>query len=1017
MSFLPPPRLGEGGPHTPRRGSATDANEISSHLQALALDSPGSTTSHGKKKSKRAARAYFTEFNSPIGSNVGSPVPFPTASFPPSASPSMPYGFNPDHNLQPPTQFPIGQQFSQPNPQFQLQPQSPMQTPSVPQVDQFHLRDMTNSESQSNDISLQIYRYQDQKKYNTPGEEGNLKQFFTFAETVPPDAGTQFLAVDQGTALSKFMRSTMYYVPESEQVRVATKLPLAVTIRPFAPLLLSEDPVPVVDFSQRDPNDLAIPKEDGDKDPLSIGPLRCRRCRCYVNPSMQFTHTQRFVCNICQFPNNVVPEEYASYLDANGYRVDKYIRPELHRSVYDILVPKEYNFGGAERESKPLHYVFLIDISESSVKQNLPVLVADAIRATLFDFDQEYTEADEGQAKPKMKIAIAAFDKRVHFFNLSPKLDRAEISISADLEDPFVPFDEGLFVDPEESRFVIEDALNYLERFSIEEGKIFDSEPCFAAACRTMMMCLENLGGGKIVSILSNLPSWGPGGLKFKDNQAVGRGVSGEAEKKLFTPDNEYYKVLAKDFIEKNVGLDLHVVSHVPVDLSNVGWFASVTGGEISRWPNFNFERDARALTAKIVSSVKKITGYQGQLKLRCSNGLQVSQYYGTSSSISDTNTVVGTVQDPIIPILSQDQTFTVLLEYDGKLSTKLDCHFQAALLYTDPNGVRKVRVINLVLAVTKKLEDVFNFCDESAVVTTIVRDTLSYVGKETLAELRESLNLKLVDVFARYRAVNEYGHNQAKTMTNKLLFPDSLKHLPTYILSFLKTAAIRAHSGVNADTRLADVYSMLTMPVERLLYHLYPALVELHSLQPEECLWLNEEFLSLPVYRGLSNKNLDRGIYILCDGIRVYVWVDPETNVMLLKDLFGDGVSSIQDIQPLMDELPELNTEISQQARNLIQYFQTHLVGLSKLGSAGIQIVRRGLDGSEFAIRELLMDDSFGGAVTATSGPSYPEYLANLHLAIKVTMESDKSSLQIKHSISNVEHDHGTIAQRYIHF
>ena len=241
------------------------------------------------------------------------------------------------------------------------------------------------------------------------------------------------------------------------------------------------------------------------------------------------------------------------------------------------------------------------------------------------------------------------------------------------------------------------------------------------------------------------------------------------------------------------------MVSHTPVDLSNVGWLASVTGGEITRWANFDFERDGRALTAKVYNSVKNISGYQGQLKLRCSNGLQVTQYYGTSSSISDTS-IVGNIQDPVIPVLSEDLTFTILLEYDGKLSPKLDCHFQAALLYTDPNGVRKVRVINLVLAVSKSLEDVFHFTDENAVVTTIVRDTLSFVGQQSLLELRESINNKLVDIFTHYRAMNEFGHNRAKTLSNKMLFPDSLKHLPLYMLSFLKSTVMRVSAGLTAD-------------------------------------------------------------------------------------------------------------------------------------------------------------------------------------------------------------------------
>ena len=127
---------------------------------------------------------------------------------------------------------------------------------------------------------------------------------------------------------------------------------------------------------------------------------------------------------------------------------------------------------------------------------------------------------------------------------------------------------------------------------------------------------------------------------------------------------------------------------------------------------------------------MRKSRGYQGQLKLRCSNGLQVTQYYGTSSAVAEASVVGAGTQDPIIPVLNEDQTFTVLLQYDGKLNTKYDCHFQAALLYTDPSGIRKVRVINLVLAVSETLDDVFNFVEQDSVVTTIVRDTLSFVGK-----------------------------------------------------------------------------------------------------------------------------------------------------------------------------------------------------------------------------------------------------------------------------------------------
>ena len=52
-----------------------------------------------------------------------------------------------------------------------------------------------------------------------------------------------------------------------------------------------------------------------------------------------------------------------------------------------------------------------------------------------------------------------------------------------------------------------------------------------------------------------------------------------------------------------------------------------------------------------------------------------------------------------------------------------------------------------------------------------------------------------------------------------------------------------------------------------------------------------------------------------------------------------------------------------------------------------------------------------------AANGIGFAEYLTSLHKAIKVQLESDKASQTIRQSISTVEHDSGTLAQRLINF
>lgn len=906
--------------------------------------------------------------------------------------------FQPPQHAQLPAHLPLAGGYAQqaiPSP-------GPQQTPAQAQgqfvpVQEAHLAQ----------LSVQEFRHLNHHEYLAKewvqDAQGNHyeapKLFLTFANVAPPDLTTQFYAVDQGTALAKFMRLTMYYVPETEQLRAGTKLPLAVTIRPFAPLYDGESPVPTVDMRRLDhPLD----------DPLDNGPIRCRRCRAYVNPLMQFTALGHFSCNICQFPNNRVPDDYLAMLDVHNQRIDKFVRPELHRGVYDLVVPGEYNFGYKpdvkDKHGVPvavpapaLHHVFLVDVSEQAQKQQMPLVVGDAIRAALFGGDE-----------PR-KVLIIAFDKRVHVYNLAPELDACEEAVVADLADPVVPFFHGLFGDTDALRMAIEDLLLAIEH-GADQG-LPDAEPCFGAALRVAMMALELVGGGKITAVLAALPSWGPGALLFKDNRAVSKALATDTEKALYCPDHEYWKQLAKEFHQKMVGLDVHVALPTSVDLSHVGWLAASTGGVVTRFPDFVYERDARAFSAKIAALVQRVRGHQGQLKLRCSNGLQVTQYYG--GYVPGGENITGVNIDPVVPTISEDYTLTCLLEYDGKLLTKYDCHFQAALLYTDPQGVRKVRVINLVLAVTERLEDAFNFADENAVVATIARDTLLFVGKQPLTELRELVNQKLVEVFTQYRAMSEFGHNQNRTLLSQLLFPDSLKHLPQFLLSLIKTRAIRQLATLLVDARLQDVYAMLTMPLPRLMYHLYPALVEVHLMADDDG-ERDGEFVRLPKFTDLSVAHMQAGVYLMCDGDRVRVWVDPNTNPMLVQDLFGVG--SVAEIDALADELPELDNDISRQVRTVIEYF--NLVVGNDTGAAGIQIVRPGYDqAGELAFKERLVEDALHGAVATAAGPSYPEYLASLHKAIRDRLDNDKLSNKVRQSVHFNDHNHETLAQRMIHF
>lgn len=921
-----------------------------------------------RRKNKRAVRAHHDDLALSMSSlNLASPLYSPQvraaspAFAPPFAGPAPGSPFTPGT----PFAAPPGSPFAAPGP-FAGSPGSPFGAPGpvgapggapggapVPAAP-----------------LIAASRYAQQLEF-TPTAASN-PAFLTFQNVVPPAAGTDMVCVDQGTALPHFIRASMYNVPESEHLRQATKLPVLVTVRPF-PGGPEDDDVPVVAYGAAAAAAAvtgAYTGADADAAAGAAWPPRCRRCRAYMNPLMQHHVAGTFTCNICQFDNNECPSDYAAAVDpVLGRRVDAAVRPELHRGVYDFVVPQHYNVDPSQ-PNEVFHHVFLVDVSESSRRQGLPVLVADAVRAVLYG----------GEAPFVGRIALIMYDQKVTFFNLGSALEAPQLQVLTDLEDPFVPFADGLFADPEESRGVIEDALGYLESL----GGVGDPEPCFGAAVRAATMCLAHAArGGKITAVLAALPSWGPGGLRFKENRAVGRAPLAEAERAHANPDSPYYHQLARDCLALAVSVECLVCSDASVDLLNVGWLCLVTGGAVRKWARFEFERDGRAVAAHFAASVEGVRGYQGQLKVRCLNGLQVEQYYGALTAAAALRAVLavgGAAEDPTVAAVHTAQLFLVLFRYDGTLDTKYDCHFQAALLYTDRRGVRKVRVVNLVLAVSERLEDVFNFVEQDAVVATIVRDTLLFVGRQPFAELRELVNTKLVEVFAQYRAMSEVGLRAAP---RQLLFPDSLKHLPMYMLAFVKLAALR--QGVETDARLAEVLAMAREPVARLMYRLYPVMVAAHDLVEAAEGGGDDNgdatlgAVAAAAARGRPLRSpVDPSVYLICNGAEVFIWIHTD-NVRLLQDLFGLHVSSASDIDATMDELPELPTHVLAQARAVVRHWQSAVCGLPSVGSAGVRIVR------DF---ELVED--------ATHGPSYADFLANLHRAIRVKLDNDKLNTRL---------------------
>lgn len=136
------------------------------------------------------------------------------------------------------------------------------------------------------------------------------------------------------------------------------------------------------------------------------GPIRCSRCRAYINPWCVFTQGgYKFECNICAHSNDV-PDWYFANVDMSGRRIDVNERPELRYGSVDFEVTKDY--FSKDRNPVPLNYVFAIDVSIQAIQSGMLQAVCESILHALY-----------GNQQFRNRVGIITYDKDVHFYNLS----------------------------------------------------------------------------------------------------------------------------------------------------------------------------------------------------------------------------------------------------------------------------------------------------------------------------------------------------------------------------------------------------------------------------------------------------------------------------------------------------------------------------------------------------------------------------------------------------------------------
>lgn len=718
----------------------------------------------------------------------------------------------------------------------------------------------------------------------------------------------------------RFLRLTTSGIPNSQSLASRWHLPLGAVVCPLAEAPDGEE-VPVVNF-------------------VSTGIIRCRRCRTYVNPYVTFTDAGRkWRCNICSLLNDV-PGDYFAHLDATGKRIDLDQRPELMKGSVEFVAPTEYMM----RPPMPPVYFFLIDVSVSAVRSGMIEVVAQTIRSCL----------DELPGYPRTQIGFATFDSAIHFYNMKSSLTQPQMMVVSDLDDIFVPLPDDLLVNLSESRSVVETFLDSLPSMFQDNVNV---ESAFGPALKAAFMVMSQLGG-KLLIFQNTLPSLGVGRLKLRGDDLRVYGT--DKEHMLRIPEDQFYKQMAAELTKYQIAVNVYAFSDKYTDIASLGTLAKYTGGQVCYYPGFQSAIHGEKLRHELARDLTRETAWESVMRIRCGKGVRFTSYHG--------NFMLRSTDLMALPAVDCDKAYAMQLTLEETLLTTQTVYFQVALLYTASCGERRIRVHTAAAPVVADLGEMYRQADVGAVVSVLSRLAIEKTLSSKLEDARNSVQLRIVKALKEYRNLYAVQHR----LGGRIIFPESLKFLPLYGLALCRSTPLRGgYADAPLDERCSAGYTMMTLPVKKLLKLLYPSLIRLDEYLLKASAQV-DDFKNLEKRLTLAAENLDsRGLYLYDDGFRFNIWfgraLSPDVAMNLLGADFAAELSKVT--------LSERENEMSRKLMRILKKFRESDPSYYHL----CHLVRQGEQPREgFLLLSNLVEDQMGGA------NGYVDWILQIHRQVQ---------------------------------
>ncbi|NXE89458.1 SC24C protein, partial [Menura novaehollandiae] len=738
---------------------------------------------------------------------------------------------------------------------------------------------------------------------------------------VPPLVTTNFLVKDQGNASPRYIRCTSYNIPCTSDMAKQSQVPLAAVIKPLATLPPEETLPYLVDHGES-------------------GPVRCNRCKAYMCPFMQFIEGgRRFQCCFCSCVTEV-PPHYFQHLDHTGKRVDFYDRPELSLGSYEFLATVDYCKNN--KFPSPPAFIFMIDVSYNAVKSGLVRLICEELKSLL-----DYLPREGNMEESAIRVGFVTYNKVLHFYNVKSSLAQPQMMVVSDVADMFVPLLDGFLVNVNESRTVIASLLDQIPEMFADTR---ETETVFAPVIQAGLEALKAAEcAGKLFIFHTSLPiAEAPGKLKNRDDRKL---INTDKEKTLFQPQTSFYNNLAKDCVAQGCCVDLFLFPNQYLDVATLGVVPYQTGGSIYKYAYFQLETDQYRFLNDLRRDVQKEVGFDAVMRVRTSTGIRATDFFGAFYMSNTT--------DVEMAGLDCDKTITVEFKHDDKLSEDSGALLQCALLYTSCAGQRRLRIHNLSLNCCTQLADLYRNCETDTLINYLAKYAYRGVLSSPVKTVRDALINQCAQILACYRK-----NCASPSSAGQLILPECMKLLPVYLNCVLKSDVLQPGPEVTTDDRAYIRQLVTSMDVAETNVFFYPRLLPLTKADVDSD--------SLPAAIRNSEERLSKGdIYLLENGLNIFVWVGVSVQQGLIQNLFG--VSSFSQISNALSTLPVLENPFSKKVRSIVDMLQVQRSRYMKL------IIVKQEDKLEMLFKHFLVEDK-----SLSGGASYVDFLCHMHKEIR---------------------------------